>query len=140
MATLTLSPSLATSRPATRSTGRATRPAARSAAPAMAGRSVVPVRLTRRGRLVVTMALALPTALLGAVAFLTWSTVTADPAAAGDSAGVTYVVTAGDTLWSIAAEVAGSGDVRAVLYEIKQTNGLTSGGLVPGQRLTLPAP
>lgn len=121
MATLTLSPSLATSRPA---------------APASAA---MPVRLTRRGRRVVTVALAIAAVLVGAVAFLTWSAMTADPAAAGDTAGVTYVVTAGDTLWSIAAEVAGSGDVRAVLYEIKQANGLTSGALVPGQVLTLPA-
>ena len=131
MATLTLSPSLATSCPRARTGAR---PAAQRRTPAG------PVRLTRRGRLVLTIAVALATLMVGVLTALMWSTLAADPAEAGDGAGVTYVVTAGDTLWSIAAEVAGTGDVRAVMYEIKQANGLTGGAVVPGQVLDLPTP
>jgi nucleoid-associated protein YgaU len=54
-------------------------------------------------------------------------------------AGVTSVVVQpGDTLWSIASPVAGDGDVRATVAEIRRLNGLSSAGLVPGQTLRLP--
>jgi LysM repeat protein len=48
------------------------------------------------------------------------------------------VVQPGDTLWSIASPVAGSGDVRATVAEIRRLNGLSSARLVPGQTLQLP--
>ncbi len=49
------------------------------------------------------------------------------------------VVEQGDTLWSIAAAVAGEGDdVRAVIAEIRERNGLRDASLVPGQVLVLP--
>jgi nucleoid-associated protein YgaU len=54
---------------------------------------------------------------------------------AGESA---VVVQPGDTLWSIASPVAGGGDVRAVIAEIRRLNGLSSARLVPGQTLRLP--
>lgn len=55
---------------------------------------------------------------------------------AGESS---VVVESGDTLWSIAASVAGSGDdVRAVVAEIRELNGLPDASLVPGQTLVLP--
>lgn len=54
---------------------------------------------------------------------------------AGD---VSVVVEQGDTLWSIAAAVAGEDDVRAVVAEIKERNGLRDAALVPGQVLVLP--
>jgi nucleoid-associated protein YgaU len=54
-------------------------------------------------------------------------------------AGVTSVVVQpGDTLWSIASPVAGNGDVRATVAEIRRLNGLSSARLVPGQTLQLP--
>lgn len=55
---------------------------------------------------------------------------------AGDSS---VVVESGDTLWSIAASVAGSGDdVRAVVAQIRELNSLPDASLVPGQTLVLP--
>lgn len=48
------------------------------------------------------------------------------------------VVRSGDTLWSIAGAVAGDEDVRAVVDEIQQLNGLHGALLVPGQTLQLP--
>jgi nucleoid-associated protein YgaU len=54
---------------------------------------------------------------------------------AGES---TVVVQAGDTLWSIATSLDGSGDVRALVYEIQQLNDLEGTGLAPGQVLQLP--
>lgn len=49
------------------------------------------------------------------------------------------VVRQGDTLWSIAAAVAGEeDDVRAVIAEIRELNGLADASLVPGQLLALP--
>jgi LysM repeat protein len=54
-------------------------------------------------------------------------------------AGVTTVVVQpGDTLWSIASPVAGGGDVRPVVAQIRRLNALSSARLVPGQTLQLP--
>jgi nucleoid-associated protein YgaU len=55
---------------------------------------------------------------------------------AGESS---VVVEQGDTLWSIAASVSGRGDdVRAVVADIRELNGLADASLVPGQTLILP--
>jgi LysM repeat protein len=52
---------------------------------------------------------------------------------------VEYVVAAGDTLWQIAGHVPHEGDVRGVILEIQDLNGLESGTIYPGQVLLLPA-
>ena len=50
----------------------------------------------------------------------------------------TYVVRPGDTLWGLAARIAGpQGDPRPVVDELEQTNHVT-GAIVPGQTLRLP--
>ena len=48
------------------------------------------------------------------------------------------VVQPGDTLWSIAGEVAGGDDVRDVVDRIQALNGLSGTVLIPGQILELP--
>jgi LysM repeat protein len=49
------------------------------------------------------------------------------------------VVEQGDSLWSIAASVAGEGDdVRAVVDRIQELNGLSGSAVLPGQVLELP--
>ena len=48
------------------------------------------------------------------------------------------VVESGDTLWSIATSIAGDGDVRTTIDEIRQLNHLTSADIAPGQVLELP--
>lgn len=51
----------------------------------------------------------------------------------------TVVVTSGDTLWSIAeARLGGAGDVRDLVHEIRQINGLDTSELAPGDVLEVP--
>jgi LysM repeat protein len=50
-----------------------------------------------------------------------------------------YVVSGGDTLWSIAAREYGTGiDLRRAVYEIRDANSLSTSAVHPGERLTLP--
>ncbi|WP_258726745.1 LysM peptidoglycan-binding domain-containing protein [Cellulomonas sp. NS3] len=92
-----------------------------------------PLRLTRRGRLVVLLlaALVLIAGVQGGQAL-----------ADGPSRALevtTYTVGAGETLWEIAAESALPGeDVRDVVLELQSLNGLTTAGLDAGQELILP--
>ena len=93
------------------------------------------VRLTRRAR-----RLAAVLSLVVGVAIGSW----VGPLLAGGDgdlrlAGVqSVVVQPGDTLWSIASDVAGSGDVRRVVDLIQECNGLRDTVLIPGQVLELP--
>jgi len=51
-----------------------------------------------------------------------------------------YVVTSGDTLWSIAASTVDDGeDIRQVVSELKELNGLQGSRIVPGQALLIPS-
>ncbi|WP_170182340.1 LysM peptidoglycan-binding domain-containing protein [Blastococcus colisei] len=91
--------------------------------------------MTRRARrLAVVMALA------AGVAVGSW----VGPLLGGDSGGLrlagetSVVVQPGDTLWSIASSLDGSGDVRALVDEIQTLNHLQGADLVPGQTLLLP--
>ncbi len=141
-------------RPAADAAGRRGRPSAnhvRRPAPGGAAtprRPVVPgravdvrvapgVRLTRRARrLGVVLGLAV------GVALGSW----VGPAVAGGDGGglrlageSSVVVHQGETLWSIAAAVAGEGDdVRTVVADIRELNELRDAVVVPGQVLVLP--
>ena len=94
------------------------------------------VRLTRRGRRFV-----LALALCGAVALGAWI---APYVSGGDgglrlAGGSSVVVESGDTVWSIAGEVAGNEqDVRVVVDAIEELNDLEGSAVVPGQVLQLP--
>ncbi|SDH11162.1 LysM peptidoglycan-binding domain-containing protein [Klenkia brasiliensis] len=100
-------------------------------------RPPVPVRLTRRGRLV-----------LGGLGVVTAVAVAAlvGPALSGSSAGpelelagrATVTVHSGDTLWSIARAVAPGSDPREVVDALQDVNGIQGADLVPGQVLLLP--
>ena len=113
--------------PAARATGTAgarTAPAARQ------------VRLTRRGRWVVTLLIL--GALLGLSLTLgSVSVATGDRGAAPVTEKV--VVDQGDTLWGIATRVGGPGETRTVMYEIEKLNHLESSALGEGQVLLVPA-
>jgi nucleoid-associated protein YgaU len=117
---------------------RAVRPAPARPASHRRGRcrpGDVPVRLTRRGRrLLVTVCLAVGLA-LGALAAPVLGGSSGDLQLAGQSR---VVVRSGDTLWSIAASVAGEGDVRVVVDRIEQLNHLQGAAVHPGQVLLLP--
>lgn len=94
-----------------------------------------PVRLTRRGRLVVFLA-----TLLGLLAL---AVVGSQIASAGEHAGLVrthlVLVKPGDSLWNVAARVAGDGDVTSMEDRIMKLNGLSSDGVQAGQVLRVPA-
>jgi nucleoid-associated protein YgaU len=99
------------------------------------GVSAGELRLTRRGRLVLLTVFLV--VLMGAVLAL------GGYSAATDSRGPvpatrTVVVQEGDTLWGIAAQVAGSGDVRETVHELEELNALPGPELVEGQRIAVP--
>ena len=51
----------------------------------------------------------------------------------------TYVVQAGDTLWSIAERLSPGEDPRPVVDALTAVNGLEPGALIPGQAILVPA-
>ena len=51
----------------------------------------------------------------------------------------TYVVQAGDTLWSIAEHLSPGEDPRPVVDALTTVNGLEAGALVPGEAILVPA-
>ncbi|MGW6132060.1 LysM peptidoglycan-binding domain-containing protein [Cellulomonas sp. NPDC055163] len=92
-----------------------------------------PLRLTRRGRLVVLLlaALVLAAGVQGGQALADGPTRALEV--------TTYTVAAGETLWQIAAASARPGeDVRDVVLELQALNGLATAGLDAGQELVLP--
>jgi LysM repeat protein len=98
--------------------------------------SAAPVRLTRRGRWVLTLVL-LGAVLALSIVFGSGSVATGDRGAS--PATTTVVVTDGASLWSIADEIAAPGETREVMYEIERLNELESSVLVPGQTLVVPS-
>ena len=96
-----------------------------------------PVRLTRRGRVVVLRAHVLLTRLavsLGRVG------AQAAPRTTGTAATHTAstVVRPGESLWAVAERVAPGHDPRAVIDQIADLNNLSSSGLQAGQLLVVP--
>lgn len=101
-----------------------------------------PVRLTRRGRIVVTAAAALA---IGAVSLAVGGAAraTGHPAPlaghAGPGGGVTRVeIRPGENLWSVAEAYDPDADTRVVIAEILQLNSLASDQVQPGQVLWVP--
>lgn len=107
----------------------------RTARVAPAGAELAPLRLTRRGRMVVAVLVAL---VLGGVALLFANGATAD-VPEGARAVTVRTVGAGESLWAIASSVTVPGaDVREALREIADLNGLTGPTLAAGQQLVVP--
>ncbi|WEK60267.1 MAG: LysM peptidoglycan-binding domain-containing protein [Candidatus Microbacterium colombiense] len=111
---------------------------------AFSSTAVIPARpatrlkLTARGRRVLLALAALP--LAGGIAFAALSGGSA--LASGEDAApvsfATVTVLPGDTLWSIATELAPTADPREVIGEISRLNLLQTGELQVGQELSLP--
>jgi hypothetical protein len=96
-----------------------------------------PLRLTRRGRLVVTLVL---TCLIVA-AFVVAGGASVATREGGAAEAVRIVeVEQGQTLWQIAASVAAPGETGEMVYRIRELNSLPGSGLVEGQELAVPLP
>ena len=102
------------------------------------------VRLTRRGRFVVTVMLTAVSLSLVVLAWLAIAARTAQAADGGQSPGAVYqnltsvVVHPGQTLWSIASRAEPTADPRIVMQQIIDLNALHGTSVVPGQRLWVP--
>jgi nucleoid-associated protein YgaU len=100
------------------------------------------VRLTRRGRLARTGALAALVVLLGVSVV---DVVGGGRALAADASGArpvttrTVVVEQGDSLWLIAGRAAPMTDPREVVTRIRELNGMRSNLIQPGQVLLVPS-
>lgn len=97
----------------------------------------VRLRLTRRGRVVLTLLAALPI-VIGALVFALNG---GGAAASGEQTHVTFhyvTVQSGDSLWSVASRIAPNADPRDVIADLVSLNGLSSAVVTPGQQLAIP--
>ncbi|HEX3707586.1 MAG TPA: LysM peptidoglycan-binding domain-containing protein [Mycobacteriales bacterium] len=93
------------------------------------------VRLTRRGRIALTLFMMIGLVVTG------FTLGRGSSQAAGHHVPVarhTVTVQAGDTLWSVAARVAPHDDPRAIVAEISSLNRLSSAVVQPGEQLVVP--
>ncbi|MGN8024891.1 LysM peptidoglycan-binding domain-containing protein [Microbacterium sp. 22242] len=97
------------------------------------------LRITVRGRRVLAALVTLPIA--GAIAFAAVSggSALASGEVSGTSTFATVTVQPGDTLWSIAGEIAPQADPRDVVAEISTLNVIDGGAISVGQHLAIPA-
>ncbi len=98
------------------------------------------LRLTTRGRRALAGLAAVPAVIAVGIAVLSGGSALAsreDGALAGQFTSV--VVGAGDSLWSIAEEVAPTADPRDVVDAIVRLNALEGGHISAGQRLAVPS-
>ena len=95
------------------------------------------VRLNRRGRLARTfVVLSLAIVLGSLVSAKAGAGTDVTPTKAGSF--ITVTVAPGDTVWSLANRLAGSGDVRSLVSEIISVNSLASVDVATGQKLRIP--
>ena len=98
------------------------------------------LRLTARGRRVVVSLVSLPLAAAVFVGVLASGEALASRSVSASADEFTTVlVEPGDTLWSIALEVAPTSDPRDVVDEIVRLNALGSSSVVAGQSIAIPA-
>jgi hypothetical protein len=98
-----------------------------------------PLRLTRRGRIVVAAAAALLVTLLSLLATgAAWATSHSVPARGAYRGVAQVVVLPGQSLWSVAENADPNADTQAVMQQIIDLNGLTSDVINIGQRLWVP--
>ena len=103
----------------------------------MTATSAPSVRLTRRGRAVLVL-------LLAVLLLTAFSIGQRDTQAAGVSAGsgaaapVATTVQPGESLWSVAQRIAPENDPREVIAQIRRLNDLSTSELQVGQLLLLP--
>ena len=97
------------------------------------------LRLTARGRAVLTALAALPAVIV--ILGVIWgggAALASLDSSAPAGTFETVTVSAGDSLWSIAQEIAPDADPRDVVVEISRLNGLTGSVVSAGQQLAIP--
>jgi LysM domain len=101
-----------------------------------------PVRLTRRGRLLLVGALVLVAFLTITVGQAALGLFDAEAGSSGSStdAARTWVVQPGETLWSIAVRLDPDTDPRETVARIESMNDLAGSGVLAGQEIFVPAP
>lgn len=99
----------------------------------------LPLRLTIRGRVLLLVAtiLVLFTLVVAAGGFTAEATGEVPGPGAGPVAAV-VVVQKGESLWSIAQQVAPGHDPREIVSRIRDLNGLADALVIPGQSLVVP--
>ncbi|GAB3144220.1 LysM peptidoglycan-binding domain-containing protein [Marisediminicola antarctica] len=96
------------------------------------------LRLTRRGRLVLTTLVALP--LVAAAGAFALNGGVAVASNSSSSTSFEYVqVSSGQSLWQLAQSIAPAADPRDVVSDLLHLNQLGSADVHPGQQLALPA-
>jgi LysM repeat protein len=118
--------------------GSASEPVARPGTPDGQA-ATVPLRLTRRGRVVVAVAAALLLAVLSLVIAASAQATSHPAPSRGVPQRLTQVtVRPGQSLWSVAENADPGADTRAVIQQIVELNGLTGDVVFVGQRLWVP--
>lgn len=113
---------------------RSARPQPASAQPAS-----VPLRLTRRGRVVVAIATVLVLAVLSLVIAASAQATNHPVSSPGTHQSVAQVtVRPGQSLWSVAEAADPNADPRVVIQQIVELNALTGNVVFAGQRLWVP--
>ncbi|WP_102193115.1 LysM peptidoglycan-binding domain-containing protein [Microbacterium aurantiacum] len=110
-----------------------------SNAAVLPARPATRLRLTVRGRRVLLALAALPLAVGIGVAVISGGSALASGESVATATFETVTVMPGDTLWSIAGEVAPDVDPRDVIGEISRLNLLQGGVLQIGQEISIPA-
>jgi LysM repeat protein len=101
--------------------------------------ATAPLRLTRRGRVVVAAAAALLVSLLSLLATgAAQATSHSVPSRVADRNLTQVVVHPGQSLWSVAQNADPNADPQQVIQQIIELNGLTSDAILAGQRLWVP--
>jgi hypothetical protein len=104
----------------------------------MSSRMATPrLRLTKRGRAVLTTLVALPL-VVAALAFGLNSGMATATSTSSSTAFHYVTVEAGQSLWQLALEIAPSADPREVISDVVQLNQLSSADVQVGQRLAIP--
>jgi LysM domain len=95
------------------------------------------LRLTKRGRVVLTTLASIPFVIAALIFALNGGGAAAS--LEGSIATHEYVsVASGQTLWQVAKQIAPNADPRDVVADILDLNGLTSAEVFPGQQLAIP--
>jgi LysM repeat protein len=117
---------------------RPARSPAAGSRPSRGQQAPVPLRLTRRGRVVAAVAAALLLAALSLVIAAS-AQAASHPVPRSSQQDLTQVIVGpGQSLWSVAENADPGADTRAVIQQIIELNGLTSDDVFAGQRLWVP--